>query len=136
MKSIKYGFTILLTLLVPLLVGSCCQSEITADKLTKLVAEKIPPDASMSQTVSFLDSNNIEHSDYIDIEKNPAYKEESSFQDHKLDYKRDKIKGFVVGKVCDANWHLFKKSFIQIHFYFDANGKLVAYTLRTISTSF
>ena len=126
---------ICLSFLAVFILGSFhCKEQVTVKDLDRLITDEIPKGSSASTVTSFLDSHKIEHSNYIDYSAAPAYKEDSSFLNPKLDGKRDVISGFLSAKISNVSCKFLANWDIHIKFYFDSEGNLVDYIIYTIGT--
>ena len=132
-KYNAFMWGLFLTMFV-LLTGGC-GPKVTVAQVNQLIAEELLVGSNKSSVIAFLDSHKIGHSDYIDYTENPRFREETSFQDHRLDGKRELIKGAIVAMMRDVGRKPLTDTDIQIHFYFDEKGTLVTYIAREINTS-
>jgi hypothetical protein len=94
----------------------------TVIEMDALIKKRIPIGSSRLDVVKFLDSEHIEHSDYILVDKNDL--------DDELKQKADLINGVIYAAVRDvqqdesAKWGLF------VRFYFDDKESLVDYRIK------
>jgi hypothetical protein len=104
----------------------------TLAELEQTINSEAPVGSNESRVVSFLQSRGIEHSHLLN---NPD--RDSDFQHNaKLDGKRHLIVQYSVAIIRDVDRNLLGliSWSLAMHFYFDANGTLVAYTAERVGT--
>ncbi len=100
-------YLIFVLLLIALMAYVHGIKRVDAQKLDRLISQRLPPGTDEAQVIEFLDSNHIEHSEYISNYKRiDAYILKSTI-------------GLVNGR-------------IYIVFIFNEDGKLVKYDLREL----
>jgi hypothetical protein len=103
----------------------------TVAELERAIKSEVPVGSKESRVASFLSSRGIEHSHLGSPER------VSDFQHNtKLDGKRDLIVRYSVAIIRDVDRNLLGliSWSLAMHFYFDSNDTLVAYTAERVGT--
>ncbi len=128
--KLKYILWFAGTLLLGVAISWWLSVPNNVEGVNHLIQKEIPERASVAQVEAFLDSHHIAHSKIYD---EPEM--ESDFRNNpKLDSKREKIKGVIGAIIRDVEYGFLKSWDICIKFYFDAQGRLVEYTVTKIGT--
>ncbi len=100
--------------------------KLTVKEVETLIDKHLPIGSSIAHVLSFLDTQNIPHSEVV---SENVYRWGTDFQHSKLDGKRESIKKVVAGSI-DIGGGLLVKGGIKTHFYFDEHDSLVVYTVQ------
>lgn len=125
------------TLLLAFMGQSCglrsTEPSLTVENVENQIRNQIPAQAQVSQVINFIEM--LKRTNKIDYSGPWTDSSGSDFRSPKLDGKRDSIKSHIVAMIRDVKRGGLTTWDIQLHFYFDANDKLVEHTVRYVGTS-
>lgn len=140
-KEIASISSLLSILLSILLLGfsSCHRSGVTVEKVEEAIKKEIPSGSSKEHALEFLDSYTFgqyrfkrsEFTDLIDNPENLSMLMEYDNFDDKPKKLKDRLGGLVGAAILDVERDPLTRTDIVLRLYFDKNGRLIDYTVKS-----